>query len=86
MLFEKLIVSAQEHNITEIALAGGVAANSYIRIRIRELAGQYKWNTYIPRLEYCTDNAAMIGIAGYYKFLEGDVCDLTVTPDARLKF
>jgi len=86
MLFEKLILSAQEHNITEIALAGGVAANSYIRIRIRELAVQHNWNTYIPRLEYCTDNAAMIGIAGYYKYLKGDVCELTITPDARLKF
>jgi N6-L-threonylcarbamoyladenine synthase len=86
MLFEKLILSAQNENITEIAIAGGVAANSQIRARMEALSDQFKWNTYIPRLEYCTDNAAMIGIVGYYKYMNRDFSDLTVSPDARLKF
>jgi len=86
MLLEKLIASAREYGISEIALAGGVAANSQIRERIMKLAEIHNWNTYIPMLEYCTDNAAMIGIAGYYKFLKGDFCDLSVTADARLKY
>jgi N6-L-threonylcarbamoyladenine synthase len=86
MLLEKLIAGAHEYGISEIALAGGVAANSQIRERIMKLAETHNWNTYIPKLEYCTDNAAMIGIAGYYKFLRGDFCDLSVTADARLKY
>lgn len=86
MLFEKLILAAKKESITEIAIAGGVAANSRIREKLVELADQYKWSTYIPRLEYCTDNAAMIGIVGYYKFLKGEFSELTVSPDARLKF
>jgi N6-L-threonylcarbamoyladenine synthase len=86
MLMEKLILCANENHIKEIAIAGGVAANSGIRDHLVGLSKHYDWKTYIPKLEYCTDNAAMIGIAGYYKFLEGELSDLTVAPDARLKF
>jgi N6-L-threonylcarbamoyladenine synthase len=86
MLFDKLALSAMKENVSEIAIAGGVAANSHIRKRMKELADQHNWNIYIPRLEYCTDNAAMIGMAGYLKFQSGDVSDLTVSPDARIKF
>ncbi len=86
MLMEKLILCANENDIKDIAIAGGVAANSQIRSYVRDLSDQYNWKTYIPKLEYCTDNAAMIGIAGYYKYLQGAFSDLTVIPDARLKF
>ena len=86
MLMEKLILCANEENIKEIAIAGGVAANSGIRDHLLNLSDRYDWKTYIPKLEYCTDNAAMIGIAGYYKFLKGEFSDLSVVPDARLKF
>jgi N6-L-threonylcarbamoyladenine synthase len=86
MLFEKLILAAKKEEIYEIAIAGGVAANSRVREKLVEQANMYNWNTYIPRLEYCTDNAAMIGILGYFKYLNHDFCDLSVSPDARLKF
>ena len=86
MLMEKLLLCAKENDIKDIAIAGGVAANSQIRSHIADLSDRYKWKTYIPELEYCTDNAAMIGIAGYYKYLKGEFSDLTVIPDARLKF
>jgi len=86
MLLEKLVVCANALNISEIAIAGGVAANSSIRQSMEELAVNNQWNTYIPRLEYCTDNAAMIGMAGYYKYLVDDLSNLNVSPDARLKF
>lgn len=86
MLMEKLILCANENDIKDIAIAGGVAANSQIRNFVRGLSDQYNWKTYIPKLEYCTDNAAMIGIAGYYKYLQKAFSDLTVVPDARLKF
>lgn len=86
MLMDKLVLCAVDHGIREIAIAGGVAANSLIRKKMDALAGEYQWNTYIPRLEYCTDNAAMIGMAGYFRFLEGKFSDLTVSPDPRLRF
>ncbi len=86
MLMEKLILCAEDNDIKEIAIAGGVAANSGIRDHLIGLSERNQWNIYIPELEYCTDNAAMIGIAGYYKFLDEALCDLTVIPDARLKF
>jgi N6-L-threonylcarbamoyladenine synthase len=85
MLLEKLVACAKALGISEIAIAGGVAANSRIRQSIEELADRNQWNTYIPRLEYCTDNAAMIGMAGYYKYLANDLSNLNISPDARLK-
>jgi N6-L-threonylcarbamoyladenine synthase len=84
MLFDKLLLAAEKTGINEIAIAGGVAANSLLRKRM-EIMGNTGWNTYIPKFEYCTDNAAMIGIAGYIKFLKGDFTDMEITPDARLK-
>ena len=86
MLMDKLVLCANDYSIRDVAVAGGVASNSLIRRRMDEFKERYKWKTYIPRPEYCTDNAAMIGIAGYYRFLQGEFSDLRVGPDPRLKF
>lgn len=86
ILIKKLIKAAQEYQISEIAIAGGVSANSGLRKAIVDTGVKMGWSTYIPRLEYCTDNAAMIGIAGYYKFLKRDFSPLSCTPKPRLLF
>lgn len=83
MLMEKLTQAAEEQGITEIAIAGGVSANSGLRNAVEQLGKEKGWNTYIPQFEYCTDNAAMIGIAGYYKFLKGEFASMDVNPTAR---
>ncbi|MBV6429568.1 MAG: tRNA N6-adenosine threonylcarbamoyltransferase [Haliscomenobacter sp.] len=83
ILMKKLLLAAQTTGIKDIALAGGVAANSGLRKALEEEGKQRGWNTYIPKLEYCTDNAAMIGIAGYYKFLKGDFSTQEAAPVAR---
>lgn len=83
MLMEKLEIAAKEHNIKEIAIAGGVSANSGLRNAIAKAGSRLGWNTYIPRFEYCTDNAAMIGITAYYKYLQGEFTTQDVNPVAR---
>ena len=84
VLVDKLEKAASDHNITEIAIAGGVSANSGLREHITNVADKNNWQTYFPALEYCTDNAAMIAVAGYYKFKENDFVGLDVTPLARM--
>lgn len=86
MLLQKLKKAAKEYKIKEIAIAGGVSANSGLRAELGILARKSGWNTYIPKFEYCTDNAAMIAMAAHYKFLKGEFCGLDVVPEARLKF
>lgn len=86
ILSKKIIETAKATGITEIAVAGGVSANSALRERIQEIGKEYGWNVYIPRFEYCTDNAAMIAITGYYQYLAGDFADLEVVPKARMSF
>ena len=71
-LTQKLIKAAKETGIHEIAIAGGVSANSGLREAVYRLGVQRNWNVYIPELQYATDNAAMIAITGYYKYLRGD--------------
>lgn len=83
ILMNKLRLAATETGIKEVALAGGVSANSGLRQALVEEGLQKGWNTYIPRFEYCTDNAAMIGITGYYKFLQGKFVGQDVSPVAR---
>ena len=83
VLMHKLVKASAQTGITEIAIAGGVSANSELRKKIQSEAGKLKWNIYIPKFEYCTDNAAMIAIAGYYKYLKSDFANQSVTPLAR---
>jgi putative glycoprotease GCP len=82
-LLRKLEKAAKELNINHIGIAGGVSANSGLRKALVEAGEQHGWQVYIPKFEYCTDNAAMIGITGYYKYLQGQFADLTVSPTAR---
>lgn len=86
ILLKKLKKASRETGIKEIAIAGGVSANSGLRKSLRELGDQLGWNVYIPAFEYCTDNAAMIAIAAHYKFEAGDFSDQTVSPLARMEF
>ena len=66
----KLIAAANHYKTKNIGVAGGVSANSGLRNKLKELALKYHWNTFVPSLQYCTDNAAMIALAGYYKYLD----------------
>jgi N6-L-threonylcarbamoyladenine synthase len=83
VLLYNLAEAAKQHDIKEIAIAGGVSANSELRKQIAELGHKKGWNVYIPPFEYCTDNAAMIAMAGHYKFLKQQFTELSVTPLAR---
>ncbi|MGB7393741.1 MAG: tRNA (adenosine(37)-N6)-threonylcarbamoyltransferase complex transferase subunit TsaD [Pricia sp.] len=85
ILMDKLQRAAKKTGITQIAIGGGVSANSAIRKALREAEAAKGWKTYIPKFEYCTDNAAMIGIVGYLKFREEDFADQGVTAKARFK-
>lgn len=86
ILMTKLKIASKQTNIKHIAIAGGVSANSGIREAITKAEKDLGWTTYIPKFEYTTDNAAMIGIVGYYKFLKNDLEDISVTATARMKF
>jgi len=83
ILLQKLKKASLETGIKEICLAGGVAANKGLRNGLTELGARYGWNIYIPAMEYCTDNAAMIAITGYYKYMNHQFSDLSVSASAR---
>lgn len=84
ILMDKLIEASRQTGINEIAIGGGVSANSGIRKAIKDAELTHGWKTYIPKFEYTTDNAAMIGITGYYKFLRGSFDASAVTSKARI--
>ncbi|NBC82921.1 MAG: tRNA (adenosine(37)-N6)-threonylcarbamoyltransferase complex transferase subunit TsaD [Bacteroidetes bacterium] len=84
VLMEKLVKASKSLNIRQIALAGGVSANSGLRERVIHEGDKRNWDVYIPPLSYSTDNAAMIAITGYYKFMQKDFSDFLVTPLARM--
>ena len=86
ILLNKLKKAVTETGVKDICLAGGVSANSGLRKAFKEMGEKEGWKTYIPAFEYCTDNAAMIAITGYYKFLEGDFSELSVSPGARAEW
>ncbi len=85
-LFFKLEKVAKDLNIKEIAIAGGVSANSVLRSRLQQTGDKLGWKTYIPKFEYCTDNAAMIAITGYFMYEKGIFVDQSVSAKARMLF
>ena len=85
MLMQKLKKAADKLKIREIAIAGGVSANSGLRNELERLAKEKKWNVYIPDFQYCTDNAGMIAMVAHYKYLKGDFEDLYSSPNPRMK-
>jgi N6-L-threonylcarbamoyladenine synthase len=86
ILLSKLEKAIKLTGIKQLAIAGGVSANSYLRSELVKLANDKGYHLYIPKFEYCTDNAAMIAITGYFKYLDKDFADQSVTPSARLSF
>jgi len=86
ILLEKLKLAADETGIRQIALAGGVSANSALRRGIHGLAEENKWKVFIPEIRYTTDNAAMIAITAHYKYLAGDFTGQDISPVARLPY
>ncbi len=85
ILFGKISKAVSQTGIKHIAIAGGVSANSEIRNTLKETENKYGWKTYIPKFEFTTDNAAMIAIVGYLKYLEGDFTNSSIAATARLK-
>jgi N6-L-threonylcarbamoyladenine synthase len=83
ILLNKLKKASLQTGIKEVCIAGGVSANSGLRNSFVEMGREEGWNTYIPAFEYCTDNAAMIAITAYYKYLDSMFEDLSVVPSAR---
>ena len=86
MLMQKLKRASKETKINEIAIAGGVSANSGLRDELHRLSKEKGWNIYIPDFQYCTDNAGMIAIAAHYHYLEGKFATMDVSPSPRMKF
>lgn len=83
ILMKKLDKAAKQFKVKDVAISGGVSANSGLRKSLAETGENSGWNVFIPKFEYCTDNASMIGIAGYYKFLKKDFAGQDISPVAR---
>jgi N6-L-threonylcarbamoyladenine synthase len=86
ILLNKLKKAAKAHGIKDIAIAGGVSANSGLREALQMMANEQGWNVFIPAFQYCTDNAGMIAIAGYHKYLANDFVGQDIAPAARMIF
>ena len=86
ILMKKLRKAVAQTGIKHVAVAGGVSANNGLRNAFREHADKYGWTIYIPKFSYTTDNAAMIGVTGYYKFLDGDFCGIDVPAFSKVTF
>ena len=74
----------KDTGIKEVAVAGGVSANSAVRAAFQDHAARYGWNIYLPRFSFTTDNAAMVAITGYYKYQDKDFCSIDLPPFARV--
>ncbi|MGC4036378.1 MAG: tRNA (adenosine(37)-N6)-threonylcarbamoyltransferase complex transferase subunit TsaD [Chitinophagaceae bacterium] len=86
ILLNKVKKATVQTGIKNVCIAGGVSANSGLRKALKETGEQQGWNTFIPAFQYCTDNAGMIAITGYYKYLSGDFSDLSVSASARAEW
>jgi len=86
VLFAKLIKASKITGIKHIGIAGGVSANSYLRSELERVGQIHDWVTYVPAFQYCTDNAGMIGISGYYQYLKRDFADQSAIPLPRMVF
>lgn len=84
ILLNKLKKAVKQTGARQVAIAGGVSANSGLRKALLEMGQQHRWDVFIPKFEYCTDNAAMIAIAGYYKYLKKDFVGQDIAPLARM--
>ncbi|SFZ91831.1 N6-L-threonylcarbamoyladenine synthase [Flaviramulus basaltis] len=85
ILIDKLKLASKQTSIKHIAIGGGVSANSGIRQALKDGEQKFGWTTYVPKFEFTTDNAAMIAIVGYLKYLEGDFAEQDIVASARLK-
>lgn len=83
ILLHKLKKASLETGIKQICIAGGVSANKGLRSSLEDFGKKYGWKIHIPSFEYCTDNAAMIAITGYYKFIKGEASTLEISANAR---
>ncbi|HOI26459.1 MAG TPA: tRNA (adenosine(37)-N6)-threonylcarbamoyltransferase complex transferase subunit TsaD [Paludibacteraceae bacterium] len=84
ILMAKLRKAVKDYGIKEVAVAGGVSANSALRNAFIDHGNRYKWSVHIPKFSYTTDNAAMVAINGYFKYLDGDFCDISLPPFSRV--
>lgn len=82
-LIKKLERAVKQCGVRQIAIAGGVSANSLLRSQLQQLGSRHGWDVFIPKFQYCTDNAAMVGIAGYFKYLNRDFADIALPPYAK---
>ncbi len=82
-LMKKLEKAVLKHRVRQVAIAGGVSANSLLRQRVKEAGAKHGWTTFVPQKKFCTDNAAMVGIAAHFKYLRGDFADISLPPYAR---
>lgn len=83
ILMSKLLKAAKDLKIRQVAVAGGVSANTGLRDAFRDYSDKYGWEIYIPKFSYTTDNAAMVAITGYHKYLKGDFCDIAAPAYSR---
>ena len=82
-LLKKVERAALDHKVRQVAIAGGVSANSLLRSELQRICDKHHWTAFIPPFKFCTDNAAMVGIAGYYKYLRGEFADISLPPYTR---
>jgi N6-L-threonylcarbamoyladenine synthase len=82
-LLKKFEKAANATHVHEVAIAGGVSANSALRSQLQQMGDRHHWRCFIPKMQFCTDNAAMVGIAGYFKYLKKDFADISLAPFTR---
>ena len=82
-LIKKLEKAVRQCGVKQVAIAGGVSANSLLRKEMQLMGERHRWQVFVPKMSFCTDNAAMVGIAGYFKYLKGEFADISLPPYAR---